>query len=90
MDAKYIDPPLGRSVTSEEVAEKTRQMNASPRLDNPRDLSTWFPERPYMASNNYLREVDYPFITSRSTPDSYLCGEKMVEVLEQGPTRWGW
>ena len=49
MDAKYIDPPLGRSVI-----------------------------------------VDEPFITSRSTPDSYLCGDKVVEVLEQGLTRWGW
>ena len=29
--------------------------------------------------------VDYPFITGRSTPDSYLTGEKMVEVLEHGP-----
>ena len=29
--------------------------------------------------------VDYPFITGRSTPDSYLTGEKMVEVLEEGP-----
>ena len=25
--------------------------------------------------------VDYPFITARSTPDSYLTGQKMVEVL---------
>ena len=29
--------------------------------------------------------VDYPFITGRSTPDSYLTGQKMVEVLEHGP-----
>ena len=28
--------------------------------------------------------VDYPFVTGRSTPDSYLTGQKMVEVLEQG------
>lgn len=34
--------------------------------------------------------VDYPFITGRSTPDSYLTGEKLIEVLEQGLTRWGW
>lgn len=34
--------------------------------------------------------VDYPFITGRSTPDSYLTGEKMVEVLEEGLTRFGW
>ena len=34
--------------------------------------------------------VDYPFITGRSTPDSYLTGEKMVEVLEKGLKRYGW
>lgn len=43
---------------------------------------------------NFGREtsviVDFPFITGRSTPDSYLTGEKMVEVLEKGLTRYGW
>ena len=34
--------------------------------------------------------VDYPFITGRSTPDSFLTGEKMVEALEKGLTRYGW
>jgi putative intracellular protease/amidase len=34
--------------------------------------------------------VDYPFITGRSTPDSYLTGQKIVEVLEDGLTRFGW
>lgn len=34
--------------------------------------------------------VDYPFITGRSTPDSYLTGQKMVEMLEQGLKRYGW
>jgi putative intracellular protease/amidase len=34
--------------------------------------------------------VDYPFITGRSTPDSLRTGEKMVEVLEDGLTRYGW
>ena len=33
--------------------------------------------------------VDYPFITGRSTPDSYLTGEKLIEVLEQGLRQWG-
>ncbi|WP_163999275.1 DJ-1/PfpI family protein [Pyxidicoccus caerfyrddinensis] len=33
--------------------------------------------------------VDYPFITGRSTPDSTLTGEKLVEVLEQGLRKWG-
>jgi putative intracellular protease/amidase len=34
--------------------------------------------------------VDYPFITGRSTPDSYLTGQKVVEVLERGLKRYGW
>jgi putative intracellular protease/amidase len=34
--------------------------------------------------------VDYPFITGRSTPDSYLTGQMVVEVLERGLRRYGW
>ncbi len=225
MDPEYIDPPLGRSVTSPEVARKVQAIDGSPRLDNPINLSQWFPDRPYMCSSTYLREmeayyqaledchkdlqrydsmvlvggsgpivdmvnnhrvhdlilgfyragkpiaaecygvaclafardtqlrksiisgkrvtghcleydykdgtgfmgtdfnmgpppypleyilrdatlpdgayignvgrptsviVDYPFITGRSTPDSYLTGEKLVEVMEKGLKRWGW
>ncbi len=60
MDANYVDPRLGRSVTSPEVAQKVRDLEASDRLDSP-----------------------------RSTPDSYLTGQKMVEVLETGLRRRG-
>jgi hypothetical protein len=34
--------------------------------------------------------LDYPFLTGRSTQDSRLCGELMVEVLENGLRRYGW
>jgi len=34
--------------------------------------------------------VDYPFITARSTPDSFLAGRKLVEVLDAGVRRYGW
>jgi len=49
MDETYIDPPLGKSVTSAEMAAKVRTINNpnNQRLDDPRDLSAWFPERPY-------------------------------------------
>jgi putative intracellular protease/amidase len=225
MDPEYIDPPLGRGVTSEAVAAKVREIDKSPRLDKPINLEQLVPERPYFSSHNYVREmeayyrkldelepelakydalllvggsgpivdmvnnqrvhdlilrflrmnkpvgaecygvaclafardledrksiiwgkhvtghckeydykdgtgfmgtdfnmgpppyaleyilrdatgpdgryhgnvgketsviVDYPFITGRSTPDSYLTGEKMVEVLDKGLKRWGW
>jgi putative intracellular protease/amidase len=226
MDPDYEDPPLGKSVTSPEMAQKVRDIDQSPRLDGPLNIAEKMPERPYFSSSRLIREleeynnavdaaargwlaeydamlivggsgpivdlannqrvhdiiltflragkpigaecygvtclafarewedrrsiirgkrvtghckeydykdgtgfmhtdfnmgpppypleyilrdatapdgayignfgketsviVDYPFITGRSTPDSYLTGEKMVEVLEDGLQRWGW
>lgn len=226
MDPNYIDPPLGRSVTSQEVADKVKAIDSSPRLDSPVNISEIMPEMPYFSSSSLIRDlesyykaidkaekeflsqfdamlivggsgpivdlannqrvhdiilsflkmnkpigaecygvaclafareletrksiiwgkrvtghckeydyhdgtgfmgtdfnmgpppypleyilrdatgpdgayignfgketsviVDYPFITGRSTPDSYLTGEKMVEALEKGLTRYGW
>jgi putative intracellular protease/amidase len=225
MDPEYIDPPLGRSVTSTEMAHKVRMLDQSERLAHPLSLAAWLPERPYwsdpaflramesyyhalerqlaeltsydalllvggsgpivdMANNQRLHDlilgfyrlgkpiaaecygvsclafardlegrksiiwgkhvtghckeydykdgtgfmgtdfnmgpppypleyilrdatgpdgayignfgketsviVDYPFVTGRSTPDSYLTGQKLVAVLEQGLTRYGW
>jgi len=34
--------------------------------------------------------VDFPFVTGRSTPDSYGTGLRMVDVLERGLRRYGW
>ena len=74
MDPDYLDPPLGRSVTSKEVVEKVKAIGQ------------------YVG--NFGKEtsviVDYPFVTGRSTPDSYLTGQKMVEALDNGLTRYGW
>src|SRR6266540_3569459 len=58
MDETFMDPPLGRGVTSPEMAEKTREWNSSPRLDNPVSLKEWLPEKPYRSSHNYLREQE--------------------------------
>lgn len=58
MTAGYIDPPLGRSVTSEEYAEKTRKVDQSERLDNPQSLEAWFPLRAYPSSPTYLRDME--------------------------------
>src|SRR5438552_1064642 len=58
MDPKYIDPPLGRSVTSEDMAVKTRKLHESDRLNRPRSLEEWFPRRPYTSSAKYLREME--------------------------------
>jgi putative intracellular protease/amidase len=58
MDPQYIDPPLGRSVTSPEMALKTRRLRESSRLNNPRSLEEWFPRRPYTSSAKFLREIE--------------------------------
>ncbi|MEV8565873.1 type 1 glutamine amidotransferase domain-containing protein [Streptomyces sp. NPDC051322] len=58
MDPGYIDPPLGRSVTSEKVAKLTRETDESDRLANPIDIAGWLPERPYTADDNYLRKLE--------------------------------
>lgn len=52
------------------------------------------PEGAYIGNFGHPQSVivDYPFITGRSTPDSYLTGKKLVEVLDGQPPlmRWGW
>jgi putative intracellular protease/amidase len=58
MDAGFIDPPLGRSVTSPQMAEKVRAIDSSDRLDHPLDLSSWLPDRPYRSDADFLRELE--------------------------------
>src|SRR5208282_1997683 len=58
MDEKFLDPPLGRGVTSAEMAAKVRAINGSPRLDKMLDLSKWFPERPYYSAPLLVRELE--------------------------------
>ena len=58
MDPEYIDPPLGRSVTSREVAEKVKAIDKSERLDNPINIEEWLPDRPYWSSPAFIREME--------------------------------
>ena len=58
MDPAYMDPPLGKSVTSPEVARKTKAINGSPRLDKPLNMSELMPERPYFCSPTLIRDLE--------------------------------
>lgn len=58
MDPAYVDPPLGRSVTSPEMARKVRAIDGSDRLSDPIDLGAWLPERPYHSASDYLRRQE--------------------------------
>jgi putative intracellular protease/amidase len=58
LDPGYIDPPLGRSVTTPEVDVAVRELDESDRLDHPLSLSTWLSERPYTSEDDYLRKLE--------------------------------
>lgn len=53
MTEGYLDPPLDKVVTDAHFAQKTREVDASPRLDKPLNLESWFPVRPYFNSSGY-------------------------------------
>lgn len=58
MDAEYIDPPLGRSVTTRDMARRVREVDDSNRLDSPLSLQDLIPERPYYSALNHLRDLE--------------------------------
>jgi putative intracellular protease/amidase len=58
MDPEYIDPPLGRSVTSKEVADKVKAVDSSTRLDNPVSIADIMPEMPYFSSSSLVRDLE--------------------------------
>lgn len=63
MDPDFFDPPLQRSVTTPEMAARAREIDDPStqqgiRLDNPINLATWFPERPYFASSQFVRLLE--------------------------------
>lgn len=63
MDPMYIDPPLGRSVTSEEMGRRVRDIDdpttqQGKRLENPIDLRTLVPARPYASTSVYVRALE--------------------------------
>ncbi|MDT5039746.1 MAG: hypothetical protein QOE51_731 [Actinoplanes sp.] len=54
----YVDPPQGKSVTEQSMATRTRDLDASHRLDKPHNLADWVPARPYPSSPTYLRDME--------------------------------
>lgn len=58
LDPEFVDPPLGRPVTTLEVAELVRKVDESDRLAHPRSLAGWIPERPYTSDDDYLRRLE--------------------------------
>lgn len=53
MQEGFFDPALKKVVTNAYYARRTREVDESTRLDNPINLSSWFPERPYFNAENF-------------------------------------
>jgi len=58
MDSDYVDPPLGKPVTTKEIAQEVKETDESSILDNPVNLSVLIPERPYLSADKYLRKLE--------------------------------
>ncbi|MCA1216883.1 type 1 glutamine amidotransferase domain-containing protein [Streptomyces sp. 8L] len=85
-DPDYIDPPLGRSVTTRDMARKVREIDASTRLDNPLSLQQLIPERPYFSSLNHLRELEeYHRLRDATVGDLVAGFDALVIVGGSGP-----
>jgi putative intracellular protease/amidase len=86
MDPDYIDPPLGRSVTSPEMAAKVKEIDSDPRLDDPLDLSELMPERPYHSEDNFLRKQE-AYYTERDAKAAELVNryDALLIVGGSGP-----
>ena len=82
MDPSYIDPPLGRSVTSKAVADKVKAIDKSPRLDNPLNISAIMPEMPYFSSASLIRDLEAYYRARAKAKDEVLA--KFAAVLIVG------
>lgn len=58
LDSTYVDPPLGRPVTSGELAERGKNTNWEEFFKNRLNLKEWFPVRPYLSANNYVGALE--------------------------------
>jgi len=58
MEEGYLDPPLDKVVTDAHFARRTREVEASDRLNKPINLSRWFPERPYFNSPSFGHQLE--------------------------------
>jgi len=84
-DTAFVDAPLGKSVTTSYDAAQVMTLEASTRLDDPIDLSAWFPERPYFSAPNFLREWERYFELLREREADLVQYDGLLLVGGSGP-----
>jgi putative intracellular protease/amidase len=85
LDPGYVDPPLGRAVTTPEVAVAVRELDESIRLDNPLNLSKWIPERPYFSEPNFIRKIEAYYRQINELRDDIAQYDALALVGGSGP-----
>jgi len=87
MDATFVDPPLGRTVVSQEMAEKVKQLDdpINPRLNNPKNLKEFLPERPYWSSPKFIREMEAYYTALEAVQKDLAEYDSMLIVGGSGP-----
>jgi putative intracellular protease/amidase len=58
MDPSFFDVPLDKPVVDEYYARRTREVENSDLLNNPINLSAWFPERPYFSRSDFAHRLE--------------------------------
>ncbi len=83
MDPDYFDPPLGKCVTSAEMAAKVKAVEASTKLDSPLSLVGLLPERPYPSSATFIRDFE-AYNDARDAALTELLGKYAALLLVGG------
>lgn len=85
MDPTFVDPALGKTVVSEEMAEKVKKIEESDLLDNPMNLSEMIGERPYMCRSTYLRNFEAYNQSVEKAAEELKCYDALLLVGGSGP-----
>ncbi len=87
MDSTFVDPPLGRAVVSQDMAEKVKKLDDpnNPRLKNPKNLKQWLPERPYWSSPKFIREMEAYYRALEEVQKDLVGYDSMLIVGGSGP-----
>ncbi|WP_433617995.1 type 1 glutamine amidotransferase domain-containing protein [Dactylosporangium sp. CA-139114] len=58
LDSSYVDPPLGRPVTSPEMGERARTTDWETYFKDRQNLAAMLPVRPYLSSGSYIAAME--------------------------------
>jgi putative intracellular protease/amidase len=85
LESGYVDPPMGRPVTSPEMEERARTTDWDIYFKDRLDLSALFGVRPYLSSDGYLQALER-YYTRRSEAWDQLAGyDGLLLVGGSGP-----